>query len=217
MTSNEKIIIEQMELGPMQNFVYFIGDPSTKKVAVVDPAWDIDALCRIAKEHGHTITSALLTHGHPDHMQGLEKLLKIHDVPVYLSEFEPDYYTPACPNLVRTCPDQIITVGQKQIRCLHTPGHTPGSQCFLMDSVLLTGDTLFIRGCGRCDLPGGDAAALYNSLFEVIRSLPETTMIYPGHRYGPAPFMTLKELLDTNPSLQFHSRQEFVNDMTGGM
>jgi len=202
MDSSQTLIIKQMEIGPMQNFVYFLGDPVTRQVAVVDPAWEIDTIRNEAVRHDWQIACILLTHGHPDHMQGVQELQRTHPVPVYLSQEEPNFYTPECRDLRRTDHGQRIQIGEIEVTCLATPGHSPGSQCFLCERALLTGDTLFISGCGRCDLPGGDARALHHSLFDVLLKLPGHTVIYPGHRYGPAPHMTLDEVQKTNPCLQ---------------
>ena len=197
-----------MELGPMRNFIYIIGDPSTREIAVVDPGWDVDMIRQEEKKHNYRIQSILLTHGHYDHMQGVNDLLATHDVPVYISAHEPDYYAPQCSNIQRFTHDQIIRVGRISIRCLHTPGHTPGSSCFLSGLVLLTGDTLFIGG--RCDFPGGDAKALYHSLYDVILKLPGQTVIYPGHYYGPALSMKLEDIQKVNPYLNCPDEVTFV-------
>lgn len=213
MSSSEKLIIKQLEIGPMQNFIYFIGDPISHEVAVVDPAWEIKKIQDEIRANNWQIACILLTHGHPDHIQGVGELQRTYPVPVYLSKEEPDFYTPDCQHCRRTVDGQKITIGQIEITCLATPGHSPGSQCFYSEPVLLTGDTLFISGCGRCDLPGGDVRQLYQSLYEKILKLPGETVIYPGHRYGPAPFMILKELKSANPYLQFQNQQDFIDDM----
>jgi len=158
--------IKQLEIGPMQNYIYLVGDPVSRQAAVVDPAWDVGTIVAEARRDDWQIACILLTHGHPDHTEGVSELQAAYPVPVYLSRDEPDLLTPTCRDLRRTVPGQNIAVGRLEITCLPTPGHSPGSQCYLCDPVLLTGDTLFIRGCGRCDLPGGDARALYHSLYD---------------------------------------------------
>ena len=87
----------------------------------------------------------------------------------------------------------VVEVGAVQIELLHTPGHTPGSQCFLVDGCLVSGDTLFLEGCGRTDLPGGDPAELYRSLTEKLAKVPDDTVLFPGHLYSAEPSATMSE------------------------
>lgn len=210
-----ELILEQMEIGPMNNFIYFLGDAKTKEIAVVDPAWDVDLLRKNAKHKGYTIVSIFLTHGHPDHVQGLDALLATHDVPVYLSKHEAKFYTPDCKNLITVADREKLKIGNIEFECLHIPGHTPGCQCFKYKDVLISGDTLFIDGCGRCDLPGGNARVMYESLANVILKLPDTTVIYPGHNYGDVPFAALFDQKKTNPYLQAKNLENFLNRRMG--
>lgn len=212
MKTESKIILQQMEVGPMQNFIYLLGDPETKEIAVIDPAWDVDFLRNEAKRQGFTITNIFLTHGHPDHVNGIGALQKTHDVPVYISEREAFFYMPLCKNLKKVKPNEKLKIGGLEISCLHTPGHSPGCQCFLIGDTLISGDAIFVDGCGRCDLPGSDAKAMYNSLYNVILKLPDETTIYPGHNYGPTPFATIKSQKETNPYLQCESLEEFLSE-----
>lgn len=210
-----ELILEQMEIGPMNNFIYFIGDKAGSEVAVVDPAWDVDFLRKHAQKKGYKITAVFLTHGHPDHVNGLEALQKTHDIPVYLSAHEAAYYTPFCKHLIKVENNQKIKLGNLEFECLHTPGHTPGCQCFKYKDVLITGDTLFIDGCGRCDLPGGNPKMMFRSLYEVILKLPDQTILYPGHNYGEVPFATLAEQKMTNPYLQAGNLKNFLDERMG--
>jgi hydroxyacylglutathione hydrolase len=210
-----ELILKQMELGPMQNFVYFIGDAATKEIVVVDPGWDIDFLRKEEKKNGFQITSILLTHGHPDHVEGVEELQKTHDVPVIISQHEAEYYVPECKNLKKVAPGEVVKIGNIDIECIHTPGHTAGCQCFRYKDVLLTGDTLFVDGCGRCDLPGGNTRTMYDTLYRVILKLPDSIVIYPGHQYGPTSFATLASQKKTNPYLTCHDTKGFVHYRMG--
>ncbi|MDP8265375.1 MAG: MBL fold metallo-hydrolase [Candidatus Aceula meridiana] len=211
MSAEKNIIIKQMEVGPMQNYIYFVGDQSTSEVAVVDPAWDIPFLRQKAEEDDLKIVAAFLTHGHYDHADGVNELLALYDVPVYISEKESDLYLPHCRNLTKVKNHQKIKIGKINIECIFTPGHTPGCQCFYVPGHLITGDTLFVDGCGRCDLPGGDPHAMYDSLYNVIGKLPDDTVIYPGHFYGAAPTATLKEQKKTNLFFTSSSEEEFLS------
>lgn len=211
----DNMILQQMELGPMNNFLYFIGDAYTKEIAVVDPAWEVDYLCQQASKFGYTITSIFLTHGHPDHVNGLEEILKVHDVPAYISRHEAPYYKPKHKNLIEIDDHHKLPVGNLVFDTIWTPGHTPGGQCFHYKNVLVTGDTLFIDGCGRCDLPGGDPLAMYTSLSERIMKLPDETLLYTGHNYGPKPVDTLGAQKKTNPYLTCSSKSEFLQNRMG--
>ena len=204
-----------MQLGPLQNFLYFLGDDTTKEIAVIDPAWDVNFLIKKAKTQGFHITKVLLTHGHPDHVNGLDELLRTHDVPVYISQHEAPFFKPKCKNLNETAPNEKLKIGNIEIECLHTPGHSPGCQCFLTGDQLIAGDTIFIDGCGRCDLPGSDPKQMYDSLYNKIMKLPDLTMIYPGHNYGPAKFDTIANQKQTNPYLQCANLQEFLDERMG--
>ena len=204
-----------MEIGPMQNFQYFIGCDETRKVAVVDPAWDVDALLTEAKNNNYQIVMVLLTHGHMDHVEGVEKISEKLTIPVLISADEAPFYLPESGRLKKIHNHDQISVGNIIIECLSTPGHSPGCVCFKCGDILLTGDTLFIGGCGRCDLPGGDAEQIYHSLYEVILKLPDSTLIYPGHRYGPWPSSTLAKQRVNNPYLTCTSKEEFLTTRMG--
>jgi glyoxylase-like metal-dependent hydrolase (beta-lactamase superfamily II) len=198
-----KLYLRQIELGPMKNFVYLLGAEGARETAVVDPAWDVDAIFAAAEADGREITTALLTHGHFDHVNGLQPLLERKpDVRAFaqaaeiaasptLREFGAD--------LQAVTPGDRVEVGPARITCVHTPGHTPGSQCLHVADALCTGDTLFIGGCGRCDLEGGDPALLFDSLHRVIGGLPDHTAIYPGHDYGDRPVSTIADEKAKNP------------------
>ena len=215
MNKPRNLILEQIEIGPLQNFIYFIGDAAAKEIAVIDPAWDVDYLREQADQKGYKITNIFLTHGHPDHVNGLDDLLSTHPVPVYISKHEAPFYTPKCKNLKKVDDHEKLKVGALEFECLHTPGHTPGCQCFKHEDVLISGDTIFVDGCGRCDLPGGDPKVMYQSLYTVIKKLPDSTAIYPGHNYGPTPFASLASQKKTNPYLQAKNLEDFLYTRMG--
>jgi hydroxyacylglutathione hydrolase len=215
MSSNAPVLIQQYEIGPLNNFLYLLGDPSTKEMTIVDPAWDVPFLCAEAKRLGYKITQVFLTHAHPDHVNGLPELLAQHNVPVYISKHEAPFLTAKLNNLVTIENGAKLTLGNISFDVLHTPGHTPGCQCFLTQGKMICGDLLFIDGCGRCDLPGGDARVMFNSLYKVITKLPDETIVYPGHNYGPTPTDTVGHQKQTNPYLQCESLEEFLSERMG--
>ena len=211
----DNLILCQMELGPLNNFLYFLGDARTKEIAVVDPAWDVDHLCAQADQQGFKITAIFLTHGHPDHVNGLDEILSRHDVPAYISRHEAPFYKPTHKNIAEVENGARLTVGNLEFECILTPGHTPGGQCFKHENVLITGDTIFIDGCGRCDLPGGDARQLYRSLTDIIMKMPDETLLYTGHNYGPSTVETIGSQKKTNPYLQCSSMEKFLQERMG--
>jgi glyoxylase-like metal-dependent hydrolase (beta-lactamase superfamily II) len=211
----EEIILKQMEIGPLQNFIYFVGDSQSKEIAVIDPAWDVDFLCREIKKNQYKVVSVFLTHAHPDHVNGLTEFLKNYDVPAYLSQHEFPIFKPRHKNIIEIDDKAQLKVGKLTFEVLWTPGHSPGCQCFRYKDVLITGDAIFIDGCGRCDLPGSNVKAMYNSLYHVINKLPDATLLFTGHNYGPATYATLASQKRTNPYLQCSSLEEFAQERLG--
>jgi glyoxylase-like metal-dependent hydrolase (beta-lactamase superfamily II) len=222
------IYLRQMELGPMQNFVYLVGDPVARECVVVDPAWDIDRIVDTAEADGLRIVGALVTHTHQDHVggsladwgmpgriPGVEELLARVPAKVYVHKAEREFLRGFGSDLVKVDNHDTLQVGRLTIRFLHTPGHTPGSQCFLVDGRLISGDTLFIGSCGRTDLPGGDPTEMYYSLTQRLAALPDETVLLPGHNYG-GPSSTIGREKRQNPFLRFTSLGDFLRTMGGG-
>jgi glyoxylase-like metal-dependent hydrolase (beta-lactamase superfamily II) len=204
------IYLKQVELGPMANYVYFIGDPKTRQVAVVDPAWDVDRIVEMAQEQDLTIAKILITHSHFDHINGVEDLLDRTKAKVYINKAEAEFMKAVWPDLVKVGSGDTTNVGDVQITFLHTPGHTPGSQCFLVQNNLISGDTLFIGACGRCDLPGSNPEDMYYSLTQRLAKLDDRTMVFPGHNYAARPYSTIADEKRYNPYLQFQSLEDFL-------
>jgi hydroxyacylglutathione hydrolase len=204
------IYLKQVELGPMANYVYFIGDPKSREVAVVDPAWDVGRIVEMAEEHDLTIAKILVTHSHFDHINGVEDLLNRTQAKVYINKAEADFMKAVWPDLVKVESGDTTNVGDVQITFIHTPGHTPGSQCFLVQNNLISGDTLFIGACGRCDLPGSSPEDMYYSLTQKLAKLDDRTIVFPGHNYAARPYSTIADEKRFNPYLQFQSLQDFL-------
>lgn len=202
--------ITTMELGPMENFVYLLTDHATQSAAVVDPAWDVPAILDRASELGVTITDILLTHSHHDHINGIDQLLDRYDAEIHLLKSEAAFWGA---DLVRPSlhhGGDRIRIGKTEVEILHTPGHTPGSACYRINDDLITGDTLFVFGCGRCDLHGGDPEQMHTTLKRFRDELPESIVIYPGHHYSEQATSTLAEELEGNPFMHFTEVDQFV-------
>jgi len=199
----------------MANFVYFIGDPKSREVYVVDPAWEIDVIEKKLQEDDLQLKGALITHYHFDHTNGVEELLKTHDIPVYVNKNDISYLDFSHENVKPVDGNHKLKCGDVEIELLHTPGHTPGSQCFKMSNNIVSGDTLFIGACGRTDLPGGDPEQLYYSLTQRLAKLPEDTVLFPGHNYSDDPTSTIGKEKRTNPYLMCDSLKNFLKFRTG--
>jgi glyoxylase-like metal-dependent hydrolase (beta-lactamase superfamily II) len=198
----------------MVNFTYLIGDRQAGEAMVVDPAYAVEELVDIAAADGMRLVGVLATHHHPDHVggsmmgygiEGVSRLLELADVPIHVNSNEKEWVRRTtgveAASLVEHEGGDVIDVGEVQIRTLHTPGHTPGSQCFLVEDMLVAGDTLFLEGCGRTDLPGSDPQAMYESL-RLLASLPDDLALFPGHRYSAPSSATMGAVKEMNPVLQ---------------
>ena len=209
-----KVILHQMELGPLQNFIYIIGCDRTKEAAVVDPAWDVPAILKAVKDHGLTVKTILLTHTHADHINGVEELLKATDARVFVHKKEAAALSYSS-NVKKIESGDEVKIGDLDVTFIHTPGHTPGSQCFYLQDQLIAGDTLFVRGCGRCDLPGGNPEEMYNSLSSKLMKMHDHTVLYPGHNYADVPVSTMGDEKKKNPYLSCQSAEQFIRLTTG--
>ena len=211
--ADSELIVEQIQIGPMANFTYLVGSRSTREVAVVDPAWDIDGLLAHIGERGYTLTAALATHYHPDHVgggmggrsiAGVTELLAKNPVKIHAHRDEAAGIRRVTgvseSDIAKVDSGDRLRVGVIEIEFLHTPGHTPGSQCFRVKNTLVSGDTLFIDGCGRVDLPGSDSEQMYHSL-QKLKALPDDTLLLPGHNYGAVPNATMGETKKVNAYL----------------
>lgn len=212
-TKPETATVRQLPLGPMKNFVYLVGAPGGREAFVVDPAWDVPAICAALEADGRALAGIFLTHHHHDHVNGVPGLLAWRDVPVYVQRAEYEFAAALRPfaDAVRLVePGERVRVAGVEVECLHTPGHTPGAQCLHCGGALLSGDTLFVNACGRCDFAGSDPRQMYRSLFEVLGRLGGQTVLYPGHHYGDVPVSSLGRERAQNPYLQAADEAAFV-------
>ncbi|MES1205187.1 MAG: MBL fold metallo-hydrolase [Pseudomonadota bacterium] len=209
--------VVQIEVGMLQNFCEILFCPDTRQAAVVDPAWEVDRLLREAARLNLAITQVLITHGHNDHVEGVGELCAHTGAKVLVNAREIDRVRAAigapapstAPVVIDTIADgDTVAIGDRGMRALETRGHTVGGTCFLADGYIVTGDVLFVGGCGRTDFPGGSSAEMWQSL-QRLAALPEETRVYPGHNYGTTPTSTIGRELLENPYLRCATFEEF--------
>ena len=209
------LYLKQMEIGPMQNFQYLIGDAVSKEVALVDPAWEVETVLQAAEKEGLKIRAILITHIHFDHVNALDRALRATDAKVYIHKEEAkELGVPKSMSVISENGTQL-KLGDVTIELIHTPGHTRGSQCFYVQDKLISGDTLFIGTCGRTDFPGGSPEEMYKSLHDRLGKLPDGTILYPGHHYASKPTSTLGDQRKENPFMVSRSLHEFLG-LVGG-
>lgn len=180
----------------MRNFAYLIGDRETGDALVVDPAYAAGDLVDALEADGMQLSGVLVTHHHPDHvggtmmgftLAGLAELMERQSVPIHVNSHEAQWVSRITgiplSDLTSHGHGDKVSVGDIEIELLHTPGHTPGSQCFLLDGRLVAGDTLFLDGCGRTDFPGGNVDDMFASLQQLARLTGDPT-VFPGHWYS---------------------------------
>lgn len=220
--AGRQVALTHPAAGQMANFMYVIGDPGSRRAVIVDPAWDVPGLVDVARRDGYEIVGALITHYHPDHVggdlfgmsiEGVARLLEEVSIPIYANKLEADGVKQVTgiseSDLRRVEHEERLKLGDQELTFLHTPGHTPGSQCFLIGNRLVAGDTLFVQGCGRVDLPGGDPEQMYQTLTQRLAKLPGDTILYPGHHYGPSETSTIADELAQNPYLRVGSIEDW--------
>ena len=211
----------------MRNFAYLIGDRQTGDCVVVDPAYAAGDLVDALEADGLHLSGVLVTHHHPDHvggsmmgfeLKGLAELLERVSVPVHVNSQEAQFVSGITgipmSDLTSHEHGDKVSVGAIDIELLHTPGHTPGSQCFLLDGRLVAGDTLFLEGCGRTDFPGGDSDEIFRSL-QKIAQLPGDPTVFPGHWYSLEPSASLSEVKRSNYVYRVASLEQWRTLMGG--
>lgn len=214
---------EDLVARQMVNFVYLIGDRESGEAVVVDPAYDVQDLLRVLEGDGMRLSGILVTHYHPDHVggdlmgygiEGVSRVLEQADVPVHVQAAEAQGVSRVTgvepSSLVSHASGDRVKVGEVEVELIHTPGHTPGSQCFLVDGRLVAGDTLFLEGCGRVDLPGGDPEAMYESLTSRLARVPDDTVLFPGHLYSADPSATMGETRRSNYVYRFTTPEQWL-------
>jgi len=193
------------------NYTYIILDKITKSAFVVDPAWELNKIMNKLKQINAELVAIFLTHSHYDHINLVNPLIKTLNPVVYMSKSEIDYYKFRCSNLNALNDNEIVGIGRTEIISIHTPGHTAGGMCFLLQDSLFTGDTIFTEGCGICYGDGSSAMEMFKSIQKVKSQVPKNVQVYPGHSYGKAPGHTMEQLAKENIYFQINEEENFVN------
>ncbi len=205
--------IEQIPVGFMQVFCYLIYDEQAKEGVLIDPAGNEEDLVQLLKDKGITLKYIVNTHGHADHTCGNEPIRQATGAKVVMHASDDVYYqrpesrmfarnmgfTTPGPADIRVQDGEELAFGNLTMKFIHTPGHTQGACCILINGNLFTGDTLFVGAVGRTDLPGGSFKQLIQSLQKLVKTLPPATVVWPGHDYGDQPRSTLEREMETNP------------------
>jgi glyoxylase-like metal-dependent hydrolase (beta-lactamase superfamily II) len=208
-----RAIVKQVKVGAFQVFTYIVACSETRKAVVIDPAGEEERLLSLIKEEAFIIEYILNTHGHADHLLANERLKEVLSIPTCMHELEIQFFSqkevreltakelglqPPGPADEALKDGDILKVGTIEIKVIHTPGHTPGSVCYLIEGNLFTGDTLFVGAAGRTDLTGGSLDMLLDSIEKKILTLPKETVLWPGHDYGDTPSSTLGREMEEN-------------------
>ena len=195
--------IRQIKVGHMENFAYLVADEVAKEALLVDPGWDAPILLKALEQEGWQLKAIALTHNHFDHVNATADILRAHDIPIYTHGADAGGLAASWRSSLRDVAEPgKCRIGTVEIGFLHTPGHTPGSMCLSVAGNLITGDTLFIGGCGRVDLPGSDPQQMYETLRR-IAGLDGSLCVLPGHDYGSTVTATLASEKHANPYLKF--------------
>lgn len=209
------MFLKQLQVGHMAILAYIVGDEESGEGLVIDPAANVDGLISEARKNDISIKYIVNTHGHVDHISGNQEMKKKTGAEIVIHEADAEMLVSTPPMVLRmfgakpSPPADItvkdgdrINVGKVSLKVLHTPGHTPGGISLYMDGYVFTGDTLFVGGVGRTDLPGGSWTVMSRSIREKLLVLPDETVVLPGHHYGSSPRSTIGQEKKTNAFLR---------------
>lgn len=210
----DKPIIKQIPIGPLQVLTYLVGCSHTREAVIIDPAGEEQRISWLIEEDGLRVKYILNTHGHADHVLANQRLKQMLSAPTCMHELDDHFFSqkvvreepskefgrlPADPADMKLKDGDVLVVGNLRIEVIHTPGHSPGSVCFLVSGNLFTGDTLFVGAVGRTDLAGASLDTLLDSLEKKLLVLPPETVVWPGHDYGETPTSTIGREMGENP------------------
>ena len=213
----------------MVNFAYAFGDRDSGDAVLVDPAYRPSELVDLVESDGMRVSAVFATHYHPDHVggnlggraqiDGITELLERIDVPIHVQGDEVEWVTRVTgvgeDSLIAHDPGDVVAVGDFEVALIHTPGHTPGSQCLLVNGRLISGDTLFLDGCGRTDLPGSDPNEMYRTLTQRLSNIADDTVLFPGHLYSADPSAPMDDVRRHNRALVPASAEQWLAMFAG--
>jgi hydroxyacylglutathione hydrolase len=208
--------IEQIKVGFLDVLCYVVSCSRTKEALVIDPAGDEERVVDRIKQKDLNLKYIVNTHGHADHTCGNAKVKALTNAKIVMHELDDQMFnsshgqamarqwglTPSPSADIAVKDGDRIVAGDVTLKVIHTPGHSPGGICLLGDGNLFTGDTLFVGGIGRTDLPGASMGQFMKSIKETLLNLPGETIVWPGHDYGVRPSSTIDEERRTNPWLR---------------
>lgn len=207
--------LEQIQVGFMAVFAYLVACPRTGEALIIDPGGNEEELVAHIRGKSLDLKYIVNTHGHGDHTCGNGKVKALTGAKIIMHPLDDQLFnspegrersrqwgfapSPDADILVND--GDTISAGDVSLQVIHTPGHSPGGICLLSDGNLFTGDTLFVGGIGRTDLPGSSERTFLKSIRERLLKLPHETVVWPGHDYGDAPSSTIGREIATNPWL----------------
>ncbi len=194
----------------MKNYVYVVGNYITGTALVVDPAFNMPLITKTLENNGWALEGVLITHHHFDHMNLVDSFSKKNLIPIYMSSIEIDYYDIRSPNLLPFDPDKFLFFQTAMVKAIHTPGHTFGGTCYLIENHLFTGDTIFIEGCGICQGKGASSKDMFHSFQKIKQQVNDDTIVYPGHRFYQHTGQTIDYIKSHNIYYCFKNSEDFI-------
>lgn len=214
MTITYEVHTLRTQSGGFENYCYIVTDTATRTALIVDPSWELSKITARLEQLGVSLTAILLTHSHFDHVNLVDPLLQLFKPSIYMSRREMEECSFRCKDMIPLQDEDEVVLGKTVIRCMLTPGHSPGGMCFLLPDSIFTGDTVFAEGVGICDSREGACLQLYYSVQKIKRTVSPTTRVYPGHSYGKPPGQTIDSLLSENIYFQFDNPDAFIKFRT---
>lgn len=208
--SEVTIEVLRMQVREMINYTYVLIDEEEREAFIIDPSWELDKITNVITKYDLNVKGILLTHYHYDHVNLVDKLVELYGCKAFISLDEINYYNFKCSYMEPLFDTGEISLGNHEILCIETPGHSKGSMCFMIDNKIFTGDTLFMEGCGLCDMKGGSADDMFESLVKLKKLVNNDTEIYPGHAFLLPIGKRYEEVYDSNLYLQLTNKEKFV-------